>query len=65
MITNDSIIDYANIRRDAMKLALYWKKRMYPVTFDQTFTLPGMRVRVLIEKHESKEDTKPLGEGRR
>ena len=59
-MTDHDIITYATMRKKAMEAAKYWKEWVYPATFDHTFPLPGVRVRMLIEKAESDQDTKPV-----
>ena len=51
------------MRGFAMQAAIFWKEHIYPLTFDYTFPLPGMRVRMIIEKATSDQDTKPIDAG--
>lgn len=52
---------YSVFRRKLLELAVFWKENVYPVPFDDVFILPGVRVHIVVERHESKDDTKPIG----
>jgi uroporphyrinogen-III decarboxylase len=60
MTTDHGILVYAKMRELAMDAARYWRSNVYPLPFDHTFPLEGMRVRLVIERHVTPQDTKPI-----
>jgi hypothetical protein len=57
---NHSIITYAKMRSLAMEAAVFWREWVYPLPFDHTFPLEGLRVHIVIEKAVSPDDTQPI-----
>jgi hypothetical protein len=50
---------YAALRGLAIAIADFWLAHV-PARFDNVFCLPNGRVRVIIEKYETPEDTQPV-----
>jgi hypothetical protein len=51
---------YSALRGLAIAIAQFWLDWVSPVRFDSVFHLANGRVRVVIEKYTSKDDTQPV-----
>jgi hypothetical protein len=61
-MSREDTIKSSIIGEAALMIARIYKQHVYPAKYERTFYLDGVRVKVIIEPHKSRDDTLPISD---